>query len=81
MVVNKQGEMLYNGVLSLITENLGSLAEQFIYPAYPTAVDGDPVTESQENERLLKALTKVWEDHTSSTQKLSHILKYMVRLS
>ncbi|EIM90785.1 Cullin-domain-containing protein [Stereum hirsutum FP-91666 SS1] len=80
MVVNKQGEMLYNGVLSLITENLGSLAEQFIYPAYPTAVDGDPVTESQENERLLKALTKVWEDHTSSTQKLSHILKYMDRV-
>lgn len=79
MVVNKQGEMLYNGVLSIMKENLNRLAEESIYPTFPTAVDGDPVTESQEDERLLKALTKVWEDHTSSTQKLSHILKYMVR--
>lgn len=80
MVVNKQGDMLYSGVLSLITQNLDRLAKEFIFPAFPTAVDGDPVTESQEDERLLKAVTKVSEDHTSSTQKLSHILKYMVRL-
>lgn len=80
MVVNKNGETLYNGVLALITENLERLANEIIYPAFPSTVDDDPVTESQEYEKLLKALTKVWEDHTSSTQKLSHILKYMVRL-
>jgi cullin 3 len=35
--------------------------------------------QSQEGERLLKAVHKVWSDHTDCMDKLSHILKYMVR--
>jgi cullin 3 len=34
--------------------------------------------QSQEGERLLKAVHKVWSDHTDCMDKLSHILKYMV---
>lgn len=32
-----------------------------------------------EGERFLKALKAVWDDHVSSMDKLSKILKYMVR--
>ena len=32
-----------------------------------------------EGERFLKALKAVWDDHISSMDKLSKILKYMVR--
>jgi cullin 3 len=35
--------------------------------------------QSQEGERLLRAVHKVWSDHTDCMDKLSHILKYMVR--
>ncbi|KAA1467488.1 Cullin-domain-containing protein [Dentipellis sp. KUC8613] len=79
MVVWKQGEMLYNGVKTLISENVDRLVEAIVLPAFPTGMVGDPVQEAQEGERLLKALTKVWENHTSSTSKLSFILKYMDR--
>ncbi|THH15832.1 hypothetical protein EW146_g4703 [Bondarzewia mesenterica] len=80
MVVNKQGEMLYNGVNELVAQNLDRLAAEIILPAFPTGLSGDPVHESQEGEMLLKALTKVWEDHTGSMTKLGHILKYMDRI-
>ena len=79
MVVNKQGETLYNGVVDLVTENLNRLADEIIVPAFPSGMDGDPMHSSQEAERLLKALRRVWEDHTESMSLLSQILKYMVR--
>ncbi|TFY81653.1 hypothetical protein EWM64_g2358, partial [Hericium alpestre] len=79
MVVWKQGEMLYDGVKKLISSNLDRLVDEIILPAFPTGMNDDPVHEAQEGERLLKALTKVWEDHTDSTTKISSILKYMDR--
>ncbi|KAI0313750.1 Cullin-domain-containing protein [Amylostereum chailletii] len=80
MVIWKEGEMLYKGVTGLVAENLDRLAAEHIVPAFPTALNKDPVHRSQESERLLKALTKVWEDHTGSVSKLGHILNYMDRV-
>ncbi|KAI0049751.1 Cullin-domain-containing protein [Auriscalpium vulgare] len=80
MVVTKHGDMLYNGVIQLVVQNLDRLADEIIFPAFPTGLVQDPTHQAAEAERLLKALTKVWEDHTSSMSKLSHILKYMDRV-
>ena len=79
LVVSKQGQLLYNGVSDLVVENLNRLAEQVILPAFPSGLEQDPMQQSQEGERLLKAVHKVWSDHTGCMDKLSHILKYMVR--
>ena len=81
MVTQKHGEMLYQGVSLLVVQNLDRLAQEVILPAFPTGVSDDPIHESQEGERLLKALTNVFEDHSGSMVKLSQILKYMVPLS
>jgi hypothetical protein len=78
LVVSKNGEMLYNGVKDLVIENLNRLAEEIVIPAFPPALEQDPMQQSREGERLLKAVHKVWSDHTDSMDKLSHILKYMV---
>lgn len=79
LVVSKHGQMLYNGVRDLVVENLNRLAEETILPAFPSGLEQDPMQQSQEGERLLKAVHKVWSDHTDCMDKLSHILKYMVR--
>jgi cullin 3 len=76
--VSKQGQMLYNGVSDLVVENLNRLAGEIIFPAFPSGLEQDPMQQSQEGERLLKAVHKVWVDHTDCMDKLSHILKYMV---
>jgi cullin 3 len=70
--------MLYNGVRDLVIENLNRLAEETIFPAFPSGLEQDPMQQSQEGERLLKAVHKVWSDHADCMDKLSHILKYMV---
>ena len=79
LVVSKHGQMLYNGVRDLVVENLNRLAQETILPAFPSGLEQDPMQQSQEGERLLKAVHKVWSDHTDCMDKLSHILKYMVR--
>ncbi len=71
--------MLYNGVRGLVVENLNRLAEETILPAFPSGLEQDPMQQSQEGERLLRAVHRVWSDHTDCMDKLSHILKYMVR--
>jgi cullin 3 len=76
----KHGEMLYNGVCDLVSQNLDSLVISVITPAFPTSSKDDPVHRSQEGERLLIAFRKVWDSHTSSMSKLRDLLQYMVRL-
>jgi cullin 3 len=78
MVLMKYGEQLYKGTCELISANLEKLAKQVIIPAFPSS-NGDPIQRSQEGEVLLKAIRKVWDDHTSSLSKLRDVLKYMVR--
>ncbi|KAI8980202.1 Cullin-domain-containing protein [Trametes punicea] len=80
MVLYKNGDKLYRGSTQLIAENLEKLAKEFIIPAFPAGVTDDPVQKSQEGEMLLKALKKVWDDHTSSLSKLRDVLKYMDRV-
>ncbi len=79
MVLYKSGDRLYRGSTQLVAENLERLAKDYIIPAFPSGGSNDPVQKSQEGEMLLKALKKVWDDHTSSLSKLRDVLKYMVR--
>ncbi|KAI0689999.1 Cullin-domain-containing protein [Cytidiella melzeri] len=80
MVLYKHGETLYKGTLQLIAENLDKLAKQDIMPCFPNATGEDTVQKSQEAEMLLKAVKKVWDDHTSSLSRLRDVLKYMDRV-
>jgi cullin 3 len=81
MVLYKEGEKLYNGFKTLVSENLEKLAKDEIVPVFPTGASNEPMQKSQEAELLLKALKRVWDDHTSNMIKLGQILKYMVSLS
>jgi cullin 3 len=74
----KNGEMLYNGVMKLVSENLEQLASEKIIPVFPAAATGNPMQKSKEGEMLLKALRSVWDDHTGNMVRLGQILKYMV---
>ena len=78
MVLYKQGELLHRGVTDLVIENLNMLAQNQIYPAFPTGTK-DADIQSSEDELLLKALKNVWDDHSNSMVRLGQILKYMVR--
>ncbi|KAH9949907.1 Cullin-domain-containing protein [Amylocystis lapponica] len=80
MVLWKHGELLYKGTNQLVADNLDKLANEEIVPTFPTGSDDDPVQKSQAGETLLKALRKVWDDHTSSLSKLRDVLKYMDRV-
>ncbi|TFK40341.1 Cullin [Crucibulum laeve] len=80
MVLNRQGEMLYKGVNTLVAENLDKLAEEQMVPVFPAGGINDPMQQSQEGELLLKALRGVWDDHISNMVKLGQILKYMDRV-
>ncbi|KAF9237673.1 Cullin family-domain-containing protein [Melanogaster broomeanus] len=80
MVLYKSGSMLYNGVCQLVAENVDRLAEQDIIPAFPSGGNNDPMQQGQEAELLLKALRRVWDDHTGNMSKLQDILKYMDRV-
>jgi len=80
MVLYKQGNTLYQGVKQIVTENLIKLAKENVIPLFPTkSVDSDDPSRSDEESALLKALRKVWDDHTSSMSRLAQILRYMVR--
>jgi hypothetical protein len=78
MVLHKHGAMLYDGVCTLVAEHLENLAKERLVVVFPTGASQDSTHEIQEAEILLKALKNVWDDHVSSMQKLSQILKYMV---
>ena len=80
MVLHKHGEPLYKGTCQLIAENLEKLATQELVPTFPSGASGDSMQQSQEAETFLKAIRKVWDDHTSSLSKLRDVLKYMVRV-
>lgn len=79
MVLYRQGARLYDGVKKLIVENLDRLSKEQVIPAFPTGSAQDTGQRTLEGERLLRALTDVWEDHYSGLSKLRDILKYMVR--
>lgn len=70
---------MYNGVNKLIAENLDLLAKEEVAPAFPAGTSDDPMHQSQEGDRLLKAMRKVWDDHTGNMHKLSQVLRYMAR--
>ncbi|KXN89109.1 Cullin-3 [Leucoagaricus sp. SymC.cos] len=76
MVLNRQGPTLYNGLKELVKEHLDELANSHIIPAFPVNAE----QQTHEGEVLLKALRKVWDDHTSSMTKIGQILKYMDRV-
>lgn len=78
MVLYRHGETLYKGTNKLIAENLEKLANEYIFPAFPSGSEDDPLEKAQAGETLLKAVRKVWDDHTSSLSKLRDVLKYMV---
>jgi len=72
-------DMPSTGLDDLVIENLNRLAEEKILPAFPSGLEQDPMQQSQDRERLLEAVHKVWSDHASDMDNLSYILKYMVR--
>lgn len=78
MVLHRNGEKLYNGVCQLVAENLAELAKNYIFSAFPTGGSDDRMQQTQEGETMLKALRRVWDDHTGSMAKLRDILRYMV---
>jgi len=80
MVLHKNGAVLYNGVCQLVAENIDKLAQTQIIPAFPSGSSKDPAQQSQEGELLLKALRRVWDDHTGNMSKLRDLLKYMVSI-
>ncbi|KAG1747209.1 Cullin [Suillus paluster] len=80
MVLYKNGAVLYKGVCQLVAENIDRLAQSEIIPAFPSGSSKDPVQQSQEGESLLRALRRVWDDHTGNMSKLRDILKYMDRV-
>ncbi|KAF7316863.1 CULLIN-2 domain-containing protein [Mycena chlorophos] len=79
LVLHKNGEMLYNGVTQLVTEDLEKRAGEVIVPAFPSGA-ADPTVQGQEAEMLLKALRRVWDDHSNNMLRLGQILKYMDRV-
>ncbi|KAH7927936.1 Cullin-domain-containing protein [Leucogyrophana mollusca] len=80
MVLYKQGGVLYHGVCKLVADNVDRLAKNDITPTFPSGGDDDPTQQSQAGELLLKALRRVWDDHTGNMSKLRDILKYMDRV-
>ncbi|TCD68497.1 cullin-3 [Steccherinum ochraceum] len=80
MVLYKNGHMLYEGTCGLVVENLEKLAANDLIPTFPSGSNDDPIQRSQEGETFLKALRKLWEDHTAGLYKLKDVLNYMDRV-
>jgi hypothetical protein len=78
MVLHKEGKMLYDGVNTLVAENLDRLAKEKVIPVFPTGGVDDPMHQIQEGEFLLKGLKGIWDDHSANMVRLGQILKYMV---
>lgn len=81
MVVQKQGDQLYNGVNGLVATNIDRLVDAEVKPTFPTTVLGDASQKSPESERFLKAVRSSWDDHIGGMTKLRDLLKYMVSMS
>jgi len=79
MVLNRHGEMLYNGVKQLVVENLGTMANERIIPYFPSGTK-DATVQNTEDSLLLGTVKKVWEEHKNNMVRLGQILKYMVSL-
>ncbi|KAJ8502376.1 hypothetical protein ONZ45_g11822 [Pleurotus djamor] len=80
LVLWKQGEKLYKGVTQLIINNINKLAQQEVYPVFPTGATSEPTQQSHEAELLLKALRKIWDEHKGNVLKISQLLNYMDRV-
>lgn len=79
LVLHKSGQVLYDGTCKLVVENLEKLTARDLVPTFPSGGNDDPIQRSQEGETFLKALRKLWEDHTAGLHKLKDVLNYMVR--
>ncbi|KAH8092592.1 Cullin-domain-containing protein [Cristinia sonorae] len=80
LVLFKNGSLLYEGTCRLIVENLEKLVNRDLSPTFPSGSNTDSIQRSQQGETFLKALRKLWEDHTAGLQKLKDILNYMDRV-
>ncbi|CAE6537438.1 unnamed protein product [Rhizoctonia solani] len=82
LVIAKQGKMLYDGLVGLISENLNIFAKEKLVPVFPrTELDGqDSMEMCQAGELFVKAFREVWDDHESSMSKISDLVKYMDRV-
>lgn len=80
MVLYNSGTLLYEGTRRILSENLDKLANMELFPSFPSGSDNDLTQRTQEAETLLKALRKVWDDHTSGLSRLCDILIPMVRV-
>ncbi|CAE6510094.1 unnamed protein product [Rhizoctonia solani] len=82
LVIAKQGKMLYEGLVGLISENLDIFAKEKLVPVFPrTELDGqDSMEMCQAGELFVKAFREVWDDHESSMSKISDLVKYMDRV-
>jgi cullin 3 len=83
LVLHKQGQLLYDGIKSLVTDHLEAEAHARVAPSFPTMSldDGDLMeaqASGQQGEKFLNALRGVWDDHTACMSKLKDLLKYMV---
>lgn len=79
LVLYKSGQLLYEGTCKLVVENLEKLTNQDLIPTFPSGSNDDSIQRSQEGETFLKALRKLWDDHTAGLHKLKDVLNYMVR--
>jgi len=61
--------MLYNGVTSLVTENLDRLTKEIIFPNLPSGLELDPMKRRHDDEKILEAVYNAWSDHTDSVKK------------
>ncbi|KND02992.1 uncharacterized protein SPPG_08979 [Spizellomyces punctatus DAOM BR117] len=77
MVLNKQGDKLYNGVRDVVTEHLQQVARDFVVPSFPQMAPGGGMTGGTE---FLKTVKNVWEDHTTCMLMIRDILMYMDRV-
>ncbi|THH18864.1 hypothetical protein EUX98_g8886 [Antrodiella citrinella] len=80
LVLFKSGQMLYDGTCKLVVENLDNLTNRDLIPTFPSGSNDDPIQKSQAGETFLKALRKLWEDHTAGLHKLKDVLNYMDRV-
>lgn len=64
LVLHKHGDLLYNGVISVITERLNAIAQEVVQVS---------------DDLLLPVLNQKWTDHQLIMTMVRDILMYMVR--
>lgn len=92
LVLHKQGNTLYQGLIKLIEDHLQQETKDKIGPAFPSSslVGGSSTqaardvnstsgeASAQQGETFLTAVKQVWDDHLVCMSKLKDVLKYMV---